>query len=63
MRYVPISKACTTRKGAISQGTMPGARTPGKFTRSNARDAPGKMTSKKVGHYYYYYYFFTLNSL
>jgi len=28
---------------------MPGARTPGKFTRSNARDAPGKMTLEKVG--------------
>jgi len=28
---------------------MPEARTPCKFTRSNARDAPGKMTLEKVG--------------
>ncbi|KEH16453.1 hypothetical protein MTR_0179s0040 [Medicago truncatula] len=39
-----MNGANTTRKDAISQGTMPGARTPGKFARSNARDAPGKMT-------------------
>jgi len=28
---------------------MPGARTPGKFARSNARDAPGKMSLENTG--------------
>jgi len=33
----------TTRNLAFCQGTMPGAEAPGKFSRSNARETPGKL--------------------
>jgi hypothetical protein len=45
--FTPIPT--TTRNLAFCWGIMPGASTPGKFARSNARDAPGKMTLEMVG--------------
>jgi len=41
---IDIGYINTTRNVAYCKGIMPGARTPGKFARSNVRDGPGKMS-------------------
>jgi hypothetical protein len=39
----------TTKNIAFCHRMMPGARTPGKFARSYARNTPGKSTLGKMG--------------